>query len=283
MDTDVLFPEAVAAIDTGDLKALEELLEKSPHLASTRYSYPTEGYFKNPYLLWHVADNPIRIERLPANIVEITRFLVQLVKQLEADAQFQLDYTLGLVATGRIPKECGVQIEMIDLLIDAGAKPGDGLGALAHGNTEAAKHLLKHGGQLTLPAAACLEMTDEVKKLAASADAEELVTALTAAAFYGKAEMISLLLGMGAEPNGYPKDGTGFHSHATPLHQAISSGSLDAVRILVDAGADLNLKDKIYGGTPLDWAEHMQKEEGFDNEKKKSFASITNYLRNRET
>jgi len=143
-NTDALFLEAVAAIDNGNLNALKELLSKHPHLATTRLSYPTDGYFKTPYLLWHVADNPIRIDRLPANIVEVTRFLVQVIKQqAAANTQEQLDYTLGLVATGRIPKECGVQIEMIDLLIDAGAKPGDGLGAFAHGNIEAAKHLIE--------------------------------------------------------------------------------------------------------------------------------------------
>jgi len=84
---------------------------------------------------------------------------------------------------------------------------------------------------------------------------------------------------MGINPNGYPKDGTGFHSHATPLHQAICSGSLDAVKLLVDAGAGLDLKDRIYDGTPLGWAEHMQTEEGVDDEKKKNFIAITKYLK----
>ena len=31
---------------------------------------------------------------------------------------------------------------------------------------------------------------------------------------------------------------------------------MDSVKILVEAGADRILKDKVYGGTPLDWAEH---------------------------
>lgn len=33
-------------------------------------------------------------------------------------------------------------------------------------------------------------------------------------------------------------------------------GSLDSVKVLVDAGADTRAKDKVYGGTPLGWAEH---------------------------
>jgi peptide-methionine (S)-S-oxide reductase len=45
-------------------------------------------------------------------------------------------------------------------------------------------------------------------------------------------------------------------AHSTPLHQAVSSGSLAAVQVLVEAGADLTTRDRIYDGTPLGWAEH---------------------------
>ena len=46
------------------------------------------------------------------------------------------------------------------------------------------------------------------------------------------------------------------YSHATALHHAVCSGSLDAVKVLVEAGADLATKDTIYEGTPLGWAEY---------------------------
>jgi peptide-methionine (S)-S-oxide reductase len=36
----------------------------------------------------------------------------------------------------------------------------------------------------------------------------------------------------------------------------VYSGSLDAVKVLVEAGADLETKDTIYEGTPLGWAEY---------------------------
>lgn len=41
------------------------------------------------------------------------------------------------------------------------------------------------------------------------------------------------------------------YSHATALHHAVSSGSLEAVKVLVEAGASLDTKDSVYGGTPL--------------------------------
>lgn len=38
----------------------------------------------------------------------------------------------------------------------------------------------------------------------------------------------------------------GFQSHSVPLHQAVWSGSLKAVKVLVEAGADLPIREKIW-------------------------------------
>lgn len=276
--SDPLFREAVEAIDSGDIGTLENMLRAYPRLVRDRLDYPDGGYFQNPYLLWFVADNPIRIEKLPENIMGITRLLINTVKREAAgSAQEQFDYTLGLVATGRIPKECGVQIAMMDLLIDAGAKPGGGMGALANGNIEAAGHLIQHGGRLTLATAVGLGRTDDAGRMFPEADRDEQLTALAVAAFYGKTDMIILLLDMGADPNGYPNS-SGFHSHATPLHQAVSSGSLEAVKLLAEAGASRDARDKIYDGTPLDWAEYLQRDENFDYAVRENFRLIAAYL-----
>ena len=281
--TDPLFRQAVEAIDSGNITTLEGLVTAHPRLVKERLSSTEEGYFKDPWLIWFVADNPIRNEKLVPNIVEVTRLLIQAVKQeAAASAQEQLDYTLGLVATGRIPRECGVQIEMIDLLIDEGAKPGGGLCALAHGNIAAAQRLIERGGRLTLAAAIGLDRMEDVERLIHGADKDELLAALALAGFYGKPAMISYLLGVGADPNGYPESESGFHSHATPLHQAVYSGNLEAVKLLVGAGARLDVPDKVYGGTPLGWALYMPSEEGTDEAAKKNFAAIADYLRGRE-
>ena len=50
-----------------------------------------------------------------------------------------------------------------------------------------------------------------------------------------------------------------FYSHATPLHHAVSGGSLPTVDLLVAAGARLDARDTAYDGTPLDWAKHSGK------------------------
>ncbi|MES2708472.1 MAG: ankyrin repeat domain-containing protein [Verrucomicrobiota bacterium] len=277
--TDPPFRTAVEALDAGDLPGLRRVLEENAGLVGRRLDQPAEGYFRHPFLLWFVADNPIRHGKLPTNMGELARLLVEKVKAEALEtAPFQLDYALGLVVTGSTPRDSGVQLELMDLLIDAGAVPGTGHGALASGNLEAAAHLLERGGELTLATAVILERWEEVTGLSEFAEAAERETALVAAAFYGKAESLRYLIGLGVDVNAFPSPASGFHHHATALHQAVSSGSLEAVKVLVEAGADVSLVDRIHGGTPFGWAMHMQSEAA-DEVTGKQYAEIVDYLR----
>ncbi|HEX3385814.1 MAG TPA: ankyrin repeat domain-containing protein [Mucilaginibacter sp.] len=276
---DPLFSQAITAIDTGDLALLKELIEEHPSLIAERLDSPTGDYFDSPYLIWFLADNPIRNGKLPDNIVEITAMLAAAVKQYAPEtAAQQLDYALGLVATGRIPRESGRQIQMMDVLIDAGAKPGSGEGALAHGNAEAAQHLIERGGKLTLSTAVGLERIDEVNRMLPIAAPAERITALTTAAFRRNVTTLTHLLKAGVDPNGYPEKEGGFHSHATPLHQAVASGSLACVKLLLEAGAKTDARDTVYDDTPLGWAMYMQTETD-DEGMRNKYKSIEAYLR----
>jgi peptide-methionine (S)-S-oxide reductase len=280
MNINALFQNAVDAIDSGDIATLENLISTHPDLVRNRWQGYGEGYFKAPYLLWFVPDNPIRTEKLAGNIAGITSLLIQAVKRESPEtAQNQLDYALGLVVSGSIVRKARVQIALMDLLIDAGAAIGDAVDALANGNIEAAQHLLDRGARLTLTAAICLDRTDDIDRLATVAGSDEKMKALTAAAFYGKADQVKRLLALGAEPNGYPDPASGFHAHATPLHQAVSSGSIETVKLLVEAGADLNARDKEYEGTPVGWADYLQRDGYYDDEGKSNLAQIEAYLR----
>nr|ANY58133.1 Peptide methionine sulfoxide reductase [uncultured bacterium] len=169
----------------------------------------------------------------------------------------QAGYALALVCSGRVPRECGVQRGLTDLLLDAGADPDGALApALAHRETAAVERLLERGARLTLPAAACTGSVDDVARLAPLADAGERQAALAMAALYGRADALAVLLGHGAEPDAFPPPG--FHAHGTALHHAVASESLDAVRVLVEAGAALGIPDRMHGATPLGWAEYLR-------------------------
>lgn len=269
-EIDSLFREAVSYIDAGQLSELQSLLVAHPLLVAKRLESAgdwlrslvdgaLEGYFKDPYLLWFVAENPIRHERLPANIAEITAAIVAAAKKEAVDSlQQQLDYALGLVVTGRVPREAGVQLQLMDALIDAGAKPGAGHGALSGRNLDAAAHLIERGGELTLATAICLDRDSDVDRLTLNATPRDRQIALVAAALNGKAKALSRLLELGVDLNAYS---TGIHTHATAMHHAVDSGSLEAVKVLVEAGARLDIRDKVYHGTPLDWAEHEGRKE----------------------
>jgi len=85
-----------------------------------------------------------------------------------------------------------------------------------------------------------------------------------------------MLIGMGADPNA---PNCGLHPHAMPLHNAVSSGSLEAVKMLVEAGARVDAKDTVYQVIPLTWAEYFLREE----KNKNQYAKIVAHLRNLES
>ena len=71
---------------------------------------------------------------------------------------------------------------------------------------------------------------------------------------FGHVDIVKLLLELGADPNRFNPQGA--HSHSTPLHQAALAGHGDTVRLLVEHGARLDIKDILWNGTPADWADH---------------------------
>jgi ankyrin repeat protein len=77
---------------------------------------------------------------------------------------------------------------------------------------------------------------------------------LFAAAGRGSTEMISLLMRHGADPN---RGETIHNVGATPLHEAACHGRLDALRLLLDAGADPTIRDSRFDSTAAGWADHF--------------------------
>ena len=137
---------------------------------------------------------------------------------------------------------------------------------------------------LTLTAAVCLGRPGDVARLAKKAGAEERQKALAAAAYNGRLDAIDTALALGADPNA---PNVGLNPNATALHNAVCSGSLAAVRKLVEAGASVHAKDGPYKATPLQWAEYFVRESGahkieyFQREgpRAKQYAEIASYLR----
>ena len=250
--TDAAFRRAVELLDSGDAESLRAHLHLHPGIVRQRVAFEEGNYFRNPALLSFAAENPIRRGTLPANIVSVVQVILEAGAQADTSA---LDETLGLVCSGGVPRECGVQLPLIDLLVRFGANPDSATApALVHGEFDAVKKLLQLGARMNLPIAAVTGRVEDARQLFAASTDEQRQSALALAAQFGHLEILRFLLNAGEDPDRYSPLGT--HSHSTPLHQAALAGHFEIVLLLVERGARLDLKDTLFDGTPADWAQY---------------------------
>ncbi len=247
---DSAFRKAVNLIDAGDTAGLSAVLKQHPNLTHQHVIFEGGNYFRNPTLLEFIAENPVRHGKLPANIVAVAKIIID-----AGVDQAALDETLMLVATGSIPRECRVQLPLIDLLRDRGADANSAIQAAAlHGEFQSVNALIKRGARVTLPIAAALGKTEEFRWQLPKSSPQDRHLALALASQFDRVEIVRLLLDEGEDPNRY--NPVGGHSHSTPLHQAASYGSEELVRLLLNHGARPDLKDVLWHATPADWAQH---------------------------
>jgi ankyrin repeat protein len=269
------FETAADAVVDGDRDALEALLREDPSLAGARSARRHRAT-----LLHYVAANGVEgwRQRTPANAVEIARLLLDAGADPDAlaDMYDERCTTLGMLVSSSPPAEAGLQRQLAELLLDRGASldaPGSKwngavLTALTFGFLDTARALAARGGVIRdVAVAAGLGLLGETARWLPSAEPQRRRAALALACAHGHVRVAQLLLDAGVEPSRYNPDG--FHAHSTPLHQAVWENHEPVVRLLVERGARLDIRDLIYGGTPLDWAEHGHRTE------------IAEYLRSR--
>jgi ankyrin repeat protein len=264
------FEAAVEAVINGDVAALRSLLDANPALVDARSTRvtPHDPPRHRATLLHYLAANGVEDhrQRSPANAVEIARLLLE----RGADANALADMyggqctTMSMLVSSTPPAQAGVQVALIETLIDSGASvEARGGGAwtsplvtsLLFGFSDAAAALVRRGARVdTLIAASGLGRVDQARALLPSADANDRHRALALAAQLGHVDVVGLLLAAGEDPNRYNPQGS--HAHATPLHQAALGNHDAVVRLLVERGARLDIRDTIYHATPLGWAEH---------------------------
>jgi hypothetical protein len=176
--------------------------------------------------------------------------------------------TMSMLVSSSPPAKAGLQLALAETLLDHGAAltgPGSEWSdtvrcALAFGFLDTARALAVRGGRVNdLAVAAGLGQLGETARLLPSAGEARLQIALALASMHGHTRIVQLLLDAGADPNRYNPEG--FHAHSTPLHQAVASGHAELVRLLVERGARLDARDRIYDGTPLGWALYGQRTE----------------------
>jgi len=269
------FETAVEAVIDGNADVLKKLLGESPELARARSTRVT--HFDPPVhratLLHYIAANGVEgyRQRTPSNAVDVATALLRASAEVDALADMYGGEctTMSMLVSSGHPAKAGVQVPLVETLIDFGAAV-DPLGsgewtsplatALAFGYLPAAEALVRHGARIdTVAVAAGLGRIEDVRRLLPAAPSLDRHRATALAAQLGKVDVLRLLLDAGEDPNRYNPKGN--HGHSTPLHQAVWAGHADAVRLLVERGARLDIRDTIYDGTPLDWAEYGGRKE----------------------
>jgi len=262
------FERAVEAVVDGDVVTLKQLLKEDPDLVrarSTRIT-PFDPPRHRATLLHYVAANGVEgyRQRSPKNAADVTSVLIE--AGADPDALCSLYggecTTMALLVSSTPPDRAGVQVPVLKVLIDSGASmtpAGEGnwtspvITALVFGKKAAAETLVDRGAPIdTLAAAAGLGRIADLRRLMPSATPDDRHRALALASQLGQVDAVKVLLDAGEDPNRFNPPGT--HAHTPPIHQAVAAGHLDAVKLLVDRGARLDIRDSIYHGTPLAWA-----------------------------
>jgi hypothetical protein len=240
------FEAAADAIANGDAPTLRDLLRADPelvHARSTRRHSAT--------LLNYVAANGVEQyrQKTPPNIVEIAELLLSTGADVNAEANVYGGgcATLELAATSVHPQRAGIQLELLQTLLDHGAsieKPSLIAACLGNGRPHAAEFLAARGAPIDLPAAAGLGRIEDVRALFDSATAEQRRDALCWACEYGRNTTVEFLLEKGADLAAHHPDGQ------TALHWAVIGGHPATVNLLLRHNPPLE-QENTHGGTPL--------------------------------
>ncbi|MDQ3995513.1 MAG: ankyrin repeat domain-containing protein [Gemmatimonadota bacterium] len=254
------FEAAVEAVISGDVATLRSMLRGDAELVRARSARRHRAT-----LLHYVAANGVENgrQKTPPNAVDVAKLLLEAGAEPDAlaDMYDAKCTTMSVLVSSSPPAEAGLQSALAETLLDHGAAlegPGSNwqsalMTALTFGFVRTADALARRGARVdNVAAAAGLGRLDDTARLLPSFDGRSRQIALSLAAQHGHADVVGLLLDAGEDPNRYNPDG--FHSHATPLHQAIVSGHENVVRLLAERGARLDIKDTIYQATPLGWA-----------------------------
>jgi hypothetical protein len=257
------FERAVDAVVSGDEAALDRLLRAHPELIHAR---STRGHHST--LLLYVGANGVEgfRQKTPRNAVRIAERLLAAGADVDAIGDmYRGTTTLGLVATSVHPVNTGVQAELIDVLVRAGASLAHAVApdythglvvnaCLANGRGEGALLVAERGAELDFEGAAGVGRLDVVKRffddegrLTPETSREQLLRGCVWACQYGRTEVVAFLLEKGIDPKAAGIDGT-------MLHNAALGGHPDIVRLVLAHGALVDLKDATHHATPLGWA-----------------------------
>jgi ankyrin repeat protein len=257
------FEAAADAIVSGDAARLKKLLADRPELARERSTREHRST-----LLHYVSANGVEDfrQKTPQNIVEIANLLLHAGAEVDAESGAYGGgcTALGLVATSVHPERAGVQIALLETLLDRGAsleKQSAGNrhsivhGCIANGQPAAARFLAERGAPLDMESAATVGRLDVLETFfdedgarRPETNPRQMESAFFYACGYGSLAAARFLLDRGVDPAARNQEGE------TPLHWACWSPQPEAIKLLLERGAPVHVKDDRFHATPLDMA-----------------------------
>jgi ankyrin repeat protein len=258
------FETAADAIISGDIETLQKLLRHHPGLARERSTREHRST-----LLHYVSANGVEDfrQKTPKNIVEIAKLLLDAGAEVDAesDAYGGGCTPLGLVATSIHPQQAGVQIALMQTLLDRGAnlKHNSAGGnhqdivtsCLHNGQPGAARFLADLGAPLDLESAAALGRLPLLRSYFDGGDQhrpppgqKEIESAFLYACGYGSAAAVEYLLDRGVDPATANEEGQ------TGLHWACWGPHIEVIRLLIQRAAPVDVTDSRFHAMPIDMA-----------------------------
>ena len=202
------FERAVEAVIDGDIATLKQLLAEDPELVRARST--RVNHFDPPMhrstLLHYLAANGVEgyRQRSPKNAADVAKVLLDAGADPNALswAYGGQCTTMALLVSSTPPASAGVQVPLVETLIDYGASvapAGEGNWtspvetALVFGKHDAAQALVRRGAPIeSLAAAAGLGRIEDVKRMLPSAEEQDRHRALALAAQSGQAEAVGM-------------------------------------------------------------------------------------------
>jgi len=264
------FESAADAVVAGDIAKLREMLRANPNLTRARSARDHRAT-----LLHYIAANGHEgwRQKTPANAVDAARVLLDAGAEPDAIAHMYGGdaTTMDMLVSSVHPHAAGVQVALVDILVDYGAAVNGAednssplMTAFRFHYPLAAEALARRGARIdnviTAAALGRVDLVDafvtddgqlrpevrlaQVRWPRLPRDARvHLGYALTWAATWGKKDVVELMLRKGVDPSGKDDD-------ATALHFAAAYGHMDIVRLLLQHGASLETRNS-YDGTVL--------------------------------
>jgi peptide-methionine (S)-S-oxide reductase len=254
---DPSFRAAVRAIRAGDVAELTRLLDAHPNILHQRNIGPEP--YRQAARVDYFRDPKLMwyVAWNPVPDEPVPASIIDVARVLieRGVERADLTYTLELVMSGSRIREAGFQVPLARMLLAAGAAVSRSAILMAAGHRELAvlRALVADGHPPDLLFAAALGDTATLATMLLDAPPDRIQPAFGLAVINHHVDAVRMLLDAGADVNDYLP----VHAHSTALHTAAIDEQVEIIDLLAERGARTDIRDRLWDATPHDWTIHQ--------------------------